>query len=62
MRQRIISAIIGSIMRLLPTAGKRWDNERLQRMEFNSSTQRIGFRFTEKMRDHWRRRWLKIKR
>jgi hypothetical protein len=31
----------------------------LQRAEFKTSTQRLGIRFTEKIRDIFRFRWLK---
>ena len=41
---------------------KRPDAQSLRQMEFNSSTQRMGLSFTEKLRDHWRRRWLKLRR
>lgn len=49
-------------MRLLPTRAGRPDNEHLRRLEFKTSTRKMGVRFTEKIRDTWRRRWLKIHR
>jgi hypothetical protein len=33
--------------------------EDLSRMEFKTSTQRLGVRFTEKIRDVFRFRWIK---
>jgi len=41
---------------------KKPEPQRVERMEFNTSTQKMGLRFTEKLRDAFRRRWLKIKR
>lgn len=31
----------------------------LKKMEFSSSTQRLGLSFTEKVRDVFRRRWIR---
>jgi len=42
--------------------GKKNDPQQVARMEFNTSTQKMGLRFTEKLRDGFRRRWLKIRK
>ena len=34
----------------------------LRRMDYSTSTQRMGIRFSEHIRDIWRRRWLKLHR
>ena len=34
---------------------------RAKKLDFPTSTQRLGVRFTEKIRNHWRRRWLKFR-
>ena len=49
-------------MSILTFDRKRPDARQMQRLDFSSSTQRMGLRFTENLRDRWRRRWLKLRR
>jgi hypothetical protein len=37
-------------------------SQRMRKLDFNGSTQKMGLRFTEELRDAWRLRWLKIKK
>jgi len=37
-------------------------SKRMGRLDYSTSTQRMGLRFNERLRDVWRFRWLKIKR
>ena len=57
-----LSFIVGLIMSILTFDRKRPDARQMQRLDFSSSTQRMGLRFTENLRDRWRRRWLKLRR
>ena len=51
-----------SLLLNLLTAGRaKPDPQRMQRLDFRTSTQRMGLRFTERLRDRWRRKWLKLK-
>ena len=44
-------------------AGKGKDKiDRMRRLDFGTSSQKMGVRFTERLRDHWRRHWLKIRK
>ena len=40
----------------------RPEERRLRQLDFSSSTGRLGVRFTERLRDLWRMRWLKLRR
>ena len=53
---------LGVILAVLTFRKKKPDSHLMRQMEFSHSTRRIGLRFTEKLRDLWRRRWLKLPR
>jgi len=56
-------AFVAGLVVLGLTAGRvRPDRKLLRRMDYSTSTQRMGIRFSEYMRDIWRRRWLKLHR
>jgi|GEM_PF-955261 len=58
-----VSFAVGLILWLLIIGlSKKPGEKQLRRMEFSTSTQRMGLRFTEKLRDYWRRRWLRLYR
>ncbi|MCK5272460.1 MAG: hypothetical protein KAJ52_07775 [Sedimentisphaerales bacterium] len=66
MMTTIIQKWVRFVVSLLMLTGlfrsKKPEPQRVERMEFNTSTQKIGLRFTEKLRDGFRRRWLKIRK
>lgn len=39
----------------------RADAASCRKLEFSSNTQRIGLRFSERIRDAWRRQWLRLR-
>ena len=55
-KQSRFAAILLSI---LPKKKLKPTQEDLQRMEFKTSTKRMGISFTEKIRNNFRNRWLK---
>jgi len=57
-KKTFIGSIGGNLLLLF---GKRPQptSEDIQKMEFKASTQRMGVRFTDKIRDVFRFRWLK---
>jgi len=57
-----LSIAMGLIMTALTLGKKRPDSAQLRQMEFSHSTQRMGLRFSERLRDLWRGRWLKLRR
>ena len=40
----------------------KMDDETMRRLDFSTSTQRMGVRFGKKLRTAWRTRWLRIRR
>ncbi|MFZ0034202.1 MAG: hypothetical protein WAK60_04325 [Sedimentisphaerales bacterium] len=58
-KRTFLGSVAGRILSIFgrplakPTAGD------LRRMEFKTSTQRLGVRFTEKVRDVFRFKWLR---
>jgi len=53
---------VGLILRIM-TAGKaRADSQQMRQLDFRTSTRITGFRFTENLRNLWRKKWIKIKR
>ena len=49
----------GLLARLFPTRLPEIDREDLQRNDFSTSTQRMGVRFTERIRKAFRLRWIR---
>jgi hypothetical protein len=58
-----ISSFLGSIagffLSVFGRSVRRPDTNDLKKTEFKASTQRMGIRFTERIRDAFRIRWLK---
>jgi len=52
---------VGLFMSIITLGKKRPDARQTQQMEYSTSTQRMGLTFTEKIRNNWRRRWLRLK-
>ena len=54
-----LGSIAGRLLSLFGDVSTKPTIEDLQKMEFTSSTQHLGLRFTEKIRDIFRFKWLK---
>ena len=54
-----ISSLAGAILSLFGKGPKKPSVDDLRQTEFKTSTQRLGIRFTKKIRDVFRFRWLK---
>jgi len=54
----ILGSIAGVILNLFSRQKKR-TTEEIGKDEFKTSTQKIGMRFTENIRDKFRHRWIK---
>jgi hypothetical protein len=52
--------VIGLVVSALMLRKQQVEPQRLRRLDYSGSAQRLGIRFTESLRDRWRRRWLKI--
>jgi len=53
---------VGLILRIM-TAGKvRADSRQMRQLDFRTSTRITGIRFTENLRNLWRKKWIRIKR
>ncbi len=63
MKRRIATLIATNMMKWSFRSNKKKDlNRRMFAMEFSTSTKRLGISMTEKVRDTWRHRWLKLKK
>lgn len=60
-RGKMLGLVAGLASMFAPKAGKITPDE-LMKHDYRSSTQRMGVRFTTKVRDAFRRRWIKIHR
>ena len=54
--------IAGLILVLFPKSVHKHTTEDLKRAEFKTSTQRLGIRFTERIRNAFRFRWIRENR
>ncbi|KPK74374.1 MAG: hypothetical protein AMJ79_14360 [Phycisphaerae bacterium SM23_30] len=57
-----LNFVVGLILSIMTLGKKSPDPQLMQRLDYPASTQRMGLRFTEKLRDLFRRRWLKLHR
>jgi len=48
-----------SFLLVISSLFKRKASSDIRKMEFSTSTQRLGLSFTDKVRDVFRRRWIK---
>ena len=51
--------LAGCLLSLRTKRKSKVSSEDLERLDFPTSTQRVGIRFTERMRDVFRLRWLR---
>jgi len=58
MKKRILGSIAGRVLLLFGRKEKVSDKEALN-SDFKTSTQKMGVRFNEKIRDVFRHRWLR---
>ncbi|MBN1392426.1 MAG: hypothetical protein JW947_06435 [Sedimentisphaerales bacterium] len=56
---RLFGFIAGGFLVMFGRTQAKPDSETLRQMEFKTSTQRLGVRFTEKVRDVFRFKWLR---
>lgn len=61
MWQKCLNKIIGLLMVAITLGKGNTGSRAIEKMEFSSSTQRMGLRFTEKLRDSFRKRWLRLR-
>jgi hypothetical protein len=54
-----IGLLAGGLLSLFGKSPAKPTNDDLRRMEFKTSTQRLGIRFTERIRRIFRFRWIK---
>jgi hypothetical protein len=54
-----LASIAGMLLSIFGKSPAKPTTADLQRAEFKTSTQRLGIRFTEKIRDVFRFRWLR---
>ena len=54
--------VVAAFLSIITLGKKRPDARQTRQMEYSTSTQRMGLTFTKKIRDNWRRRWLKLRR
>ncbi len=59
--RKILPLLAGLILGLFTLRKGKADSETMRRLDFSGSTQRIGIRFSEKLRAAWRRRWLRVR-
>jgi len=58
--QKFLALLVCPVLLLLMLGKKKPDSQRMSRLDFNTSTRKMGLRFTEKLRDNWRKQWVKI--
>ena len=61
-RNSVFGLIAGALLSLFGRTPARAELDDLKRADFPTSTQRLGIRFGEKIRDVFRFRWLRISR
>jgi hypothetical protein len=61
-RTKINSFLAGAMLSIFGKSGTKPTAEDFKRTEFRTSTQRMGLRFTEKIRDVFRFKWLSKRR
>ena len=57
-----LSAFAAGLLSLFGKSPPKPTADDLRRVDFSTSTQRLGVRFSEKIRDVFRFKWLKIKK
>ena len=60
-RKSFLSLIASGLLSIFSSRRIKHTAEDLKKAEFKASTQRLGIRFTEKIRDIFRFRWIKRK-
>lgn len=58
--RKILPLLAGLILGLFTLRKGKADSATMCRLDFSSSTRRMGIRFSEKLRTAWRRRWLRV--
>ncbi len=61
-RRKWLLVNVGLVWQLMTCRKAKADSERMRRLDYPASTQRMGVRFTEKIRDAFRQRWLRMHR
>ena len=56
---RVLGFIAGTLAAVFGIKPEKPTTEDLKRTEFSTSTQRLGVRFTERIRDVFRFKWIK---
>ncbi len=59
MKKSLLSLLAANLIALLPKSPPKPTPQDLQEKDFKTSTQKLGLRFTEKIRDIFRGRWIK---
>ena len=61
-RKKILAFLVALFLKRIARCRGAADLVRwAKKLDFPTSTQRLGVRFTEKVRNHWRHRWLKFR-
>jgi len=58
-KSSFLGLLAAGLSSLFGTSPKKPDVDDLRRADFGTSTQRLGIRFSEKIRDVFRLKWLK---
>jgi len=56
----LLGLLAGQLLSVFSKSRARPTTDDLSRMDFKTSTQRLGIRFTERIRDVFRFRWLRV--
>ena len=59
--QKLAACLLDTLIRLSPRARRPLSPRELCRRDWRTDTAGMGLRFTERLRDRWRRRWLRIR-
>ncbi len=59
---RIVSAIVCIVIFAITLKKSSADSKVMEKLNYSSSSKKMGLRFTERVRDAWRHRWIRIKR
>ena len=62
MRGSLKSRLAAALLRWFPFRKPKAETRHVRREVWSHSTQRMGVRFTERIREMFRRRWLKVVR
>ena len=61
LREKLAACLLDTLIRLSPRNRRPPSVQELGRHDWRTDTTGLGVRFSERLRDRWRRRWLRVR-